>query len=158
MRGKLLLYELSMSKRRKFLVIFAAIIFVVGAFFIATWVYSTKQLQALRGQEVYVTPEKGAQELIALYYSVVNKVEIVQAGREIFEELWFVEVRVWAAKRSDGKGFSNRDYDNPGWFFLHVQNGWVFVPESKFPEIIAFGKGFYGLRYTDETHLTLSQR
>ncbi len=118
---------------------------IVGAFFIATWVYSTKQLHALRSQEVYVTPEKGAQELIAQYYSNVNKVEIVHAGREIFEELWFVEVRVWAAKRSDGKGFLDRDYDNPGWYFLHVQNGWIFVPESKFPEIIAFGKWLYGL-------------
>ena len=143
-----------MSKRRKFLIVFTITILIVGAFFIATWVYSAKQLQALRGQEVYVTPEKGAQELIARYYSGVNKVEIVHAGREIFEELWFVEVRVWAAKRYDGKGFSNRDYDNPGWFFLHVQNGWIFVPESKFPEIVAFGKWLNGLRYTDETHLS----
>ena len=134
-----------MSKRRKFLIIFAAIILIVGAFLIATWVYSTKQLQSLRGQEVYVTPEKGAQGLIARYYSSVNKVEIVHAGREIFEELWFVEVRVWASKRFDGKGFSNGDYDKPGWFFLHVQNGWSFVPESEFPEIIAFGKWLYGL-------------
>jgi len=135
-----------MSMRRKFLIIFAATItLIVSAFFIATWVYSTKQLQALRGQEVYVTPEKGAQELIARYYSGVNKVEIVHAGREIFEELWFVEVRVWAAKRSDGKGFSNRDYDNAGWFFLHVQNGWILIPENKFPEIVAFGKWLYGL-------------
>ena len=134
-----------MNKRKKIFIIFAAIILIVGAFFIAAWVYSANQLQALRGQEVYVTPEKGAQDLIPRYYSGVNKVEILHAGREIFEELWFVEVRVWAAKRFDGKGFSDRDYDNPGWFFLHVQNGWVFVPESKFPEIIAFGKWLYGL-------------
>jgi hypothetical protein len=134
-----------MNKKKIFLIIFAAIILIVAAFFIATWVYSTKQLQALRGQEVYVTPEKGAQYLIVRYYSGVKKVEIVHAGREIFKDLWFVEVRVWAAKRSDGKGFSDRDYDNPGWFFLHVQNGWVFIPESKFPEIIAFGKWLYGL-------------
>ena len=134
-----------MNKRKKIFIIFAAIILIVGAFFIATWVYSTKQLQVLRGQAVYVTPEKGAQGLIAQYYSDINKVAIVQAGREIFEDLWFVEVRVWATKRFDGKGFSDRDYDNPGWFFLHVQNGWVFVPESKFPEIIAFGKWLYSL-------------
>lgn len=134
-----------MSKKKIIFIVFAAIILIVGAFLIATWVYSTKQLQALRGQEVYVTPEKGAQELIAQYYSGVNKVEIVHAGREIFEELWFIEAHVWAAKRSDGKGFSDRDYDNPGWFFLHVQNGWIFVPESKYPEILAFGKWLYGL-------------
>jgi hypothetical protein len=134
-----------MSKRKIILIIFAAIILIVGAFFIATWVYSTKQLQALRGQEIYATPEKGAQDLIAQYYSSVNKVEIVHAGREIFEELWIVEVHVWASKRYDGKGFSDGDFDNPGWFFLHVQNGWVFVPESKFPELIAFGKWLYSL-------------
>ena len=134
-----------MSKKKIIFIIFAVIILIVATFFIATWVYSAKQLQALNDQEVYVTPEKGAQELIVRYYSGVKKVEIVHAGQETFEELWFVEVRVWAAKRNYGKGFSGRDYDNPGWFFLHVQNGWVFVPESKFPEIIAFGKWLYGL-------------
>jgi hypothetical protein len=134
-----------MSKIKIIFILFAVIILIAGAILIATWVYSTEQLQALRGQAVYLTPEKGAQELIARYYSGVNKVEIVHAGREILEELWFVEVRVWDVKRSDGKGFSKRDYDKPGWFFLHVQNGWVFFSESKFPEIIAFGKWLYGL-------------
>ena len=65
--------------------------------------------------------------------------------KEIFDNLWFVEAHVWAASRSDGKGFSGRDYDNPGCFFLRVQNGWVFIPEGKFPEIIAFGKWFFSL-------------
>ena len=134
-----------MSKRKIIFIIFAVIILIVGAILISTWVYSTEQLQVRKGQEVYVTPEKGAQELIARYYSGVNKVEIVHAGQEIFEDLWFVETPVWASKRTDGKGFSNRDYDKPGWFFLHVENGWVFVPENKFPEIIAFGKWLYGL-------------
>ena len=78
--------------------------------------------------------------MIARYYSGVNKVEIVRADREIFDDLWFVEAHVWAASRSDGKGFLGRDYDNPGWFFLCVQNGWVFVPEGKFPMVVAFGK------------------
>jgi hypothetical protein len=134
-----------MSKRKIIFIIFAVIILIVGAILIATWVYSAKQLQALKGQEVYVTPEKGAHDLITRYYSDVNKVEIVHAGKEIFEDLWFVEAHVWASKRTDGKGFSNQDYDKPGWFFLHIENGWVFVPESKFPEIIAFGKWLYAL-------------
>jgi hypothetical protein len=134
-----------MSKKKIIFIIFATLLLIVGACLIATWVYSSVELQTLRGQEVHVTPEKGAQDLIPRYYSGVNKVEIVHAKREIFEELWFVEVRVWADNRSDGKEFSNRNYDQPGWFFLHVQNGWIFVPESKFPEIIAFGKWLYGL-------------
>ena len=113
---------------------------IVGVALTATLAYSTRQLRALKGQAVYATPEDGMHELIANYYSSVDKIEIAHAGKKIFNDLWFVEAHVWAATRSDGKGFSGRDYDNPGWFFLRVQNGWVFVPEGKFPVIIAFGK------------------
>jgi len=75
----------------------------------------------------------------------VDKIEIAHAGKKIFDDLWFVEARVWAAGRSDGKGFSSRSYDNPGWFFLRVENGWVFVPEGRFPVVITFGKRLSGL-------------
>ena len=135
-----------MSRTRKFwLSIATSVLLAMGAIFITTWAYSARQLQVLRGQTVYATPEKGTRELIARSYSGINKVEIVHAGQEIFDDLWFVEAHVWAASRSDGKGFSGQGYDNPGWFFLRVQNGWVFMPEGKFPEIIAFGKWFFGL-------------
>lgn len=134
-----------MNHRRKLLLITAIVILTVGVVLTTTWVYSAGQLRALEGQVVYETPEDGMRELIASYYSGVDKVEIVHADKEIFDNLWFVEAHVWAASRSDGKGFSGQDYDNPGWFFLRVQNGWVFVPEGKFPEIIAFGKWFFGL-------------
>ena len=134
-----------MNRTRKFWLGIATIILLAGAILTTTWAYSARQLQIVRGQPVYATPEKGTRELIACSYSGVNKVEIVHAGREIFDDLWFVEAHVWAASRSDGKGFSGQDYDKPGWFFLRVQNGWVFMPEDKFPEIIAFGKWFFGL-------------
>lgn len=134
-----------MNHRRKFLLIAVIVILAVGVVLTTTWIYSAGQLRALEGKVVYVTPEDGMRELIASCYSGVDKVEIVHADKEIFDDLRFVEAHVWAASRSDGKGFSGRDYDNPGWFFLRVQNGWVFVPESKFPEIIAFGKWFFGL-------------
>jgi hypothetical protein len=131
--------------RRRFLLSAAIVILAVVAVLTTAWVYSAGQLRALEGQMVYPTPEDGMRELIANYYSGVDKVKIVHAGKDIFNDLWFVEAHVWAASRSDGKGFSGRDYDNPGWFFLRVQNGWVFVPEGKFPEIIAFGKWLFGL-------------
>jgi len=135
-----------MNRTRKFWLGIAIIVLLaMGAILTTTWAYSARQLQALKEQTVYATPEEGTRELIARYYSGVNKVEIVHAGREIFDDLWFVEAHIWAASRSDGKGFSGRDYDNPGWFFLRVQNGWAFVPEGKFPEIIAFGKWLFGL-------------
>lgn len=135
-----------MSRTRKLRLSIATIILLaMGAILITTWAHSARQLQALRDQTVYASPEEGTRRLIARYYSGVNKVEIVRADREIFDDLWFVEAHVWAASRSDGKGFLGRDYDNPGWFFLRVQSGWVFVPEGKFPEIVAFGKWLFGL-------------
>lgn len=94
---------------------------------------------------VYETPEEGSRRLISRYYSGVNKVEIVRADKEIFDDLWFIEACVWADSCFDGKGFSGRDYDNPGWSFLRVQNGWVFIPEGKFPEMVAFSKWLFGL-------------
>lgn len=83
--------------------------------------------------------------LIADSYSSVSRVEILHADKEIFEDLWFVEARVWAASRADGKGFSDQDSDNPGSFFLRVHNGWAFVPEGKCPEIIALGAWLFGI-------------
>jgi len=134
-----------MNHRRKLLLSAALVILAVGIALTTTWVYSARQLRALKGQAVYTTPEDGMRKLIANSYSGVERVKIIHAGKEIFSDLWFVEAYVWATSRSDGKRFSSRDYDNPGWFFLHVHNGWVFVPESKFPVIIAFGKWLFGL-------------
>ncbi|MBC8447426.1 MAG: hypothetical protein H8D78_06725 [Chloroflexi bacterium] len=134
-----------MNRTRKLLLSVAIVVLVAGIVLTATRAYSAGQLRALKSQTVYTSPEEGMHELIASYYSGVDKVKIVHADKEIFDELWFVEAHVWATSRSDGKGFSGRDYDNPGWYFLRVQNGWVFVPEGKHPEIIAFGKQHFGL-------------
>ena len=134
-----------MNRIRKIYLGIATIVLLgIGIVLATTLIYSARQLQELQHQTVYATPEEGAHKLIARSYSGVNNVEIVHADQEIFDNLWFVEAHIWAASRSDGKGFSGRNYDNPGWFFLHTQNGWAFIPESKFPEIIAFGMWLYG--------------
>lgn len=118
---------------------------VVGVLLLATFMYSVGQLRVLRNNMTYASPEEGTQALIAQYYSGVSDVKIIHIGREFFDDLCFVEAHVWAENRNDGKGFSIRDYDNPGWFFLRIQDGWVFVSEGRFPEIIAFGKWLFQL-------------
>lgn len=84
-------------------------------------------------------------EVVEKSYSGVSKVEIVHSEMGIFHYLWFVEAHVWATSRADSKGFSNRGYDNPGYYFLRVKKGWVFVPEDKLPELIALGKKLFRL-------------
>lgn len=111
----------------------------------SVWLYSAAQLRVLEGKGVYASPAQGMLELVEKRYSAVNKVEIIHMGREIFDDLYFVEVHVWSVSRSDLKGFSDQSYDNLGYFFLKVKDGWVFVPEGKFPEVIALGKRIFRL-------------
>ena len=131
------------SPRKSYISIVAIILAGLGVILTAILLYSSRQLQELQNQAAYPTPEEGTYELIARTYSGVSKIQIVHADKEIFDNLWFVESHIWAENRSDGKGFSDQDYDNPGWFFLRLPNGWVFVPEGKFPEIVAFGQWLF---------------
>jgi hypothetical protein len=111
----------------------------------SVWIYSAVQLRVLKDQVVYSSPEDGMREIIEKNYSGVSKVEIVRSEIEVFDYLRFVEAHVWAASRADSKGFSDRNYDNPGNYFLRVKKGWVFVPEGKLPELIALGKKLFRL-------------
>lgn len=118
--------------------------FVAGVFVFAG-IYAAMQLPRLQSDAMYASPEEGMLGLIQDSYSGIKRVEIVSTDRLYrFDDLWFVIAHVWAEKRSDGRGFRNRDYDNPGCFFLKVDDGWVFVPEGK-AEIIALGRHVFRL-------------
>ena len=133
------------GRRRKLWLSVAIVVLMVSFVLTSIGLFSAGQLRTLKRQAIYATPEDGMQELVASHYSGVKRVDIVHAGESIFTDLWFIEAHVWAAGRSDGKGFAHQGYDNPGWYFLRVQNGWVFVPENRLPEVIAFGKWLFGL-------------
>jgi hypothetical protein len=137
--------ESKMDKRKKLLLGGIVVMLVAGSFFGATGIYSALQLRSLKAKGIYTSPEEGMRLLIEKSYSEISRVEIVHAGREMFDDLCYVEGHVWAANRRDGKGFKDRDYDNPGSFFLRVRDGWVFVPEGKFPGVIAFGRWLFGI-------------
>jgi len=117
----------------------------IGLALTMLYTHSKLQLTILQSKVVYPTPEEGILSLVHNNYYNIQKVEIVYSDSELFDNLYFVEAHVWADSRSDGKGFRSRDYDNLGSFFLRMQNGWVFVPEGKFPEVIAFGMQLFNL-------------
>lgn len=129
-----------MDKRKKMLLSGLVVLLLAAGFCTGIPVYSALQLRSLKGNGIWANPEEGMRCMIERNYCRIDKVEIVRAGSEMFDDLWFVEAHVWAAMRVDGKGFNGRDYDNPGSFFLRVGDGWVFVPEGKFPFVIAFGR------------------
>jgi hypothetical protein len=89
--------------------------------------------------------------LVARNYIEPRKVEIIYAGTNSFDgsspHVWYVIACVWGGKRADGSpvGSKRHDYDQPGHFFLHTKDGWVFVPEGAFPEFMGFWMKVYGL-------------
>jgi len=109
------------------------------------YLYARAQMPALRGRTPYASPEEAMQALIADQYSGVQKVEIVRSGPDmpVVGNLWFIEARVWADARRDGKAMP-AEGDNPGCFFLHLSQGWVFVPEGQYPELLGIGLRLLG--------------
>jgi len=113
---------------------------VVGLALSALFVHSRTQLQLLRDQAMYASPEEGMRALVGEWYTGLQKVEIVHAGADLplLDNLYFVEARVWADDRIDGK-MKYPDGDNPGCFFLRLDGGWVMVPEGRRPYLVAIG-------------------
>ena len=109
------------------------------------YAYAQAQLGALQSQASYPDPEEGMQAHIAASYSGLRQVEIVRSGPDmpLIDDLWFVEARVWADGRSDGKAMPAAG-DNPGCFFLHRPQGWILVPEGRHPELLAIALRLFG--------------
>jgi len=128
-------------------VLLSAVLFLltVGLILATVWAYSATQLRILKSHKAYASPEEGMRELINGWYFGVSKVEIVYAGKDLplLEDLHFVEAKVWADGRLSGGGM--KQPDRPGCFFLRVPKGWVFIPEGRFPLIIALGKWLFNL-------------
>ncbi len=142
-----------MKQLKKSLVILAVVTSLVTQFvlvFLATtWLHTTLNLEIAKREGVYATPEDGMRVLVTESWIDVERVEIQYAGTNSFDgsnpHVWFVTARVWAAKRGDGKPINSRGYDAAGSFFLRVQDGWVHVPEGRFPEFIGFGMQLFGI-------------
>ncbi len=109
------------------------------------YIHSRAHLQALQSQAAYPSPEEGMRAFVADSYTGLQKVEIVHAGQDLplLPKLWFVEAWVWADRRADGKAVKTEG-DNPGCFFLRLEEGWVLVPESRCPELLALGMRLFG--------------
>lgn len=141
-----------MKQLRKSLLAITALTLVIvqlAAILVGTlWFYTTLRLKIAKREGVYETPEEGMRVLVTESWIDVAKVEITYAGPNSFDgsnpDVWFVIARVWAAQRGDGKPVHQRGYDSAGSFFLRVQEGWVHVPEGKFPELIGFGMRLFG--------------
>jgi hypothetical protein len=126
-------------RRSRWVAVFAMLILVAVLLAPHVWrVYAIRQIESAKRQGVYTTPEEGLRHLIEESYRGIERIEIHRAGIASFDgrlpHVWFVTARVYAAARGDGKAIDEGEYDLPGSYFLHVNDGWVHVPEGAFPE------------------------
>ena len=92
--------------------------------------HAAREIEMLRRETRHATPAAGIERM---YGGPRRSVEIVGRGcGEPFADLCYVVARV----RIDGDQ-TPREH---GAYFLHLEDGWVFVPEGRAPEAVAFGK------------------
>jgi hypothetical protein len=107
-----------------------ALAILVAAVVLVMLLHAAREIQTLRRETHHPTPTAGMR---AMYGGPQGSVEIVGQGcGEPFADLCYVVARV----HIDG----DRTPLQRGAYFLHLEGGWVFVPEGKMPEAIAFGK------------------
>jgi hypothetical protein len=133
------------ARRDVLLPLVVAAVAIVAATLALAACFSKTELSRLQSGRLYSSPVEGMLDRISDDYEGIDRVEVISAEREYFDDLWFVVANVWAERRLDGGGFRDREYDNPGCFFLKVNGGWAFVPEGK-AEVVAFGKHLMRLK------------
>ena len=102
--------------------------------------YAIGRIESAKQEGIYADPADGMRDLIRQSYRDTERIEIVSAGTNSFDgrqpHVWFVTARVYGGVRGDGKAIPAGEYDFPGSFFLHIDDGWVHLPEGAFPRLV----------------------
>jgi len=113
---------------------------------LAAKAYTIASLNWARGQGIYNTPQEGVIARANQYYCELEKVEIEHAATNSFDgsdpHIWYVIFTVHAQNRipcdseNPGPLLHRGTSESGGSFYLHTKDGWVWMPEGRFPELI----------------------
>ncbi len=137
--------------RKTLLAVLVLTIVIPLDLFLLLWGYTTFQLDRAKREGIYSTVEEGLLSQIQQNYINISRIEILNAGTNSLNgsnpHVGFASAVVCAERYIDGRpvGDKYHDCDVPGWFFLLTKDGWVFMPEGAFPEIIGLGMVVFGL-------------
>lgn len=107
-----------------------ALVILGAAAVLVMLLHAAREIEMLRRETRHATPTAGMRHM---YGGPRRLVEIVGQGcGEPFADLCYVVARVHIA--------GDQTPLERGAYFLHLEDGWVFVPEGRVPEAIAFGK------------------
>ena len=110
--------------------------------------YTIDALNWARSQGVYETPQQGVIDRANQKYCGIQKIDIEQAATNSFDgsdpHIWFVFFTVYAQSHAPcdpehhGSPLHHQTYEKGGSFYLNTQEGWVWMPEGRFPEFIGY--------------------
>ena len=139
------MFTLTLRQKIAFPLVFMALILL------CSWLYTVAALGLASKEGVYPSAEEGMLSKIDRSYAQPYQAEIAYAGTNSFDgseaHVHYVIACVWGDRRKDGSpvGSERHAYDQPGSFFLHTKDGWVWMPEGAFPQFIGFWMKVYGL-------------
>jgi len=126
---------------------------LIPMFFLCIWIYAASQLALAKNEGIYSTVE----EAVIIKNSQgwggaeVVKVEDVRASVNQHDgsqpHVWFGGARVYLDRVP--QGWDRTEYSG-GSYFLHVEEGWVHLPEGAFPEFIGWVMELYGMESVNE--------
>jgi hypothetical protein len=108
--------------------------------------YTIQSLAWARSRGVYDTPQQGVVASANREYCGIEKVEIEQAATNSFDgsdpHVWYVLFTVYAKSHAPcdpghpGMALTHQTFERGGSFYLDTKDGWVWMPEGRFPEFI----------------------
>lgn len=117
-------------------------------FFACSWVYAASQLALAKTNGVYASPEEAiiARNSQGWGGASVVKLEDVRANpnsrNDTQSPIWFGGATVYLDRIP--QGWDRAQYSS-GSYYVHVRDGWVYMPEGAFPEFVGWVMELYNL-------------
>jgi hypothetical protein len=133
---------------------------LIPLFFGCLWVYAASQLALAKNDGIYPTVEEAVIAINSKGWggAKVIRIEDVHTGPNHFDgsqpHVWFGGATVHYDRIPQG---GRRDWDLAGSFYIHVRDGWVFVPEGAFPEFVGWVMELYHMERLDEYRQSLGE-
>jgi hypothetical protein len=108
--------------------------------------YTFAVLSLARGQGVYASPQAGVAALAQKNHPTYPNLEILNAGPIRLDgssaHIWYITWRACLAANTLG---DRPDCLGGGNYYIHARDGWIFVGEGYFPELLGFFMQILGL-------------
>ena len=126
---------------------------LVPMFFLCTWIYAVSQLALAKKEGIYDSVEEAVVIMGSQGWgdAEVLRVEDVRASINRHDgshpHVWFGGASIYLDRVPQGL---DRTHYLSGSYYLHVEEGWVHVPEGAFPGFIGWVMELYGLEGVKE--------